>query len=90
MKELKRLLEEVANDAIKISNSTSYELQQPRMGALQNDMALDYLLAGRGGTCAIEGKECCTVIRAGFEVQQSVIPWNERAAEEWQKEENSS
>lgn len=88
--ELNRLLEEAANDTVKISNSTSCELQQTRTGALQTRMALDYLPAGQGGAWAILGQECCTVISDGFEVQQSGITSMERAVEEWQKEENSS
>lgn len=38
------------------------------MVALQNCMALDYLLANQGGTCVIIGQECCTYINDGFEV----------------------
>lgn len=33
-----------------------------RILALQNREALDYLLAGQGGTCTIIGDECCTFV----------------------------
>ncbi|XP_059826944.1 endogenous retrovirus group PABLB member 1 Env polyprotein-like [Hypanus sabinus] len=41
---------------------TAAELTAVRMVALQNRMALDYLLAADGGTCAMVGKKCCTFI----------------------------
>uniref|UniRef100_A0A8C8EI62 Uncharacterized protein n=1 Tax=Oncorhynchus tshawytscha TaxID=74940 RepID=A0A8C8EI62_ONCTS len=30
--------------------------------AMQNHLALDYLLSAQGGTCAVIGAECCTYI----------------------------
>lgn len=87
---LNALLEEVANDPGKMSNSTSCELQQTQMGTPENHMALDYLLAGQGGAWALMAQECCTALRDGFEGQQSGITLTQRAVEEWQKEENSS
>lgn len=51
------------------------------MVTLQNCMAIDYLLASQGGTCATIGQECCTFISDGFEVQQSGITLIERAVE---------
>lgn len=36
--------------------------KQLRILALQNREALDYLLAGQGGTCTIIGDECCTFV----------------------------
>lgn len=38
------------------------ELVAIRTVALQNRLALDFLLAKEGGTCAIIGQECCTYI----------------------------
>nr|XP_041567673.1 uncharacterized protein LOC121468294 isoform X2 [Taeniopygia guttata] len=90
MNELNGLLEEVVNDTVEMPISTSYELQQTQMGTPENRMALDYLLAGQGGTWAIRGRGCCTASSDGFEGQQSGITLTERAVEEWQKEENSS
>ncbi|XP_059799711.1 syncytin-B-like [Hypanus sabinus] len=41
---------------------TAAELTAVSMVALQTRMALDYLLAADGGTCAVVGEECCTFI----------------------------
>lgn len=79
---LNRLLEEVVNNTIKISNSTSSELQQTWMVAVQNCIALDYLLASQRAMCAILGQECCTYISNGFEAQQRRIILIERAVED--------
>lgn len=38
------------------------EVKALRKGTLQNREALDYLLAGQGGTCALIGDECCTFV----------------------------
>lgn len=61
-----------------------------RNRALQNHMALDYLLASQGQRGAIIGQECCTYISDGFQVQQTEITLTERAVEEWQKKEDFS
>lgn len=52
------------------------------MVAVLTCIALDYLLASQGGTCAILGQECCTYISDWFEVQQTGIIQIERAEEE--------
>lgn len=52
------------------------------MVAVQNCIALDFLLAGQGGTRAILGQECCTYISDGLKVQQTGIIPTERAVEE--------
>uniref|UniRef100_A0AAY5K183 Uncharacterized protein n=1 Tax=Esox lucius TaxID=8010 RepID=A0AAY5K183_ESOLU len=38
------------------------EMVAMRTVAMQNRVALDYLLAALGGTCAVIGAECCTYI----------------------------
>ncbi|XP_038648869.1 uncharacterized protein LOC119963608 [Scyliorhinus canicula] len=56
------ILEQVANDTAEGLSELSAELVAIRTVALQNHMALDYLLAKEGGTCAVIGTECCTYI----------------------------
>ena len=43
-------------------SEVSAEVVAIRTVALQNRLALDYVLASQGGTCAIVGSECCTYI----------------------------
>ncbi|CAI5799434.1 Hypothetical predicted protein [Podarcis lilfordi] len=38
------------------------ELMEVRQMAIQNRLALDYILASTGGVCALVGTECCTYI----------------------------
>ncbi|XP_041856076.1 endogenous retrovirus group PABLB member 1 Env polyprotein-like isoform X1 [Melanotaenia boesemani] len=38
------------------------EVQALRIMSLQNRMALDFLLAAQGGTCALIGDQCCTFV----------------------------
>ncbi|XP_072343862.1 syncytin-A-like [Scyliorhinus torazame] len=65
MKEIRKIakiLEEVANDTTEALTEINNEMVAIRTVALQNRMALDYLLANKGGTCAVIGSECCTYI----------------------------
>ncbi|XP_051893589.1 endogenous retrovirus group PABLB member 1 Env polyprotein-like [Pristis pectinata] len=62
-------LEKLANDTAEGFEETQQalpaitaELVATRTVALQNRMALDFILAERGGTCAIVGQECCTYV----------------------------
>lgn len=56
------VLEQVANDTAEALRQVNAEMVALRTVTLQNRMALDYLLAKEGGTCAIIGSECCTYI----------------------------
>ncbi|CAI5786773.1 Hypothetical predicted protein [Podarcis lilfordi] len=38
------------------------ELTEVRQMAIQNRLALDYILASTGGVCALVGTECCTYV----------------------------
>ncbi|XP_067825942.1 endogenous retrovirus group PABLB member 1 Env polyprotein-like [Heptranchias perlo] len=56
------VLEQVANETADALQDINAEMIAMRTVALQNRMALDYLLAEKGGTCALIGSECCTYI----------------------------
>lgn len=60
--ELADLIEKVANETEEGLSEMSAEMVAMRVMTLQNRMALDYLLADKGGTCALIGSECCTYI----------------------------
>uniref|UniRef100_A0A452GNB3 Uncharacterized protein n=1 Tax=Gopherus agassizii TaxID=38772 RepID=A0A452GNB3_9SAUR len=55
-------LTQFANEILAIEESLSSELYQLRLLALQNQQALDYVLASQGGVCALIGDECCTYV----------------------------
>ncbi|XP_048827593.1 syncytin-1-like [Brienomyrus brachyistius] len=59
---LQTAVEKVANQTLDTVKAVSGELSAVRQVALQNRMALDLLLAEKGGVCAIVGRECCTYI----------------------------
>ena len=44
------------------TQSVLAELSEVRQVALQNKLALDYVLASTGGVCALIGAECCTFV----------------------------
>ncbi|KAF7698747.1 hypothetical protein HF521_003489, partial [Silurus meridionalis] len=52
------------NETIRAIEGVKTELTAIRLTAVQNRMALDMLLAARGGVCAIIGDSCCTYIPA--------------------------
>uniref|UniRef100_UPI00398F07D9 endogenous retrovirus group PABLB member 1 Env polyprotein-like n=1 Tax=Pristiophorus japonicus TaxID=55135 RepID=UPI00398F07D9 len=62
LRELANLVESVANATSQAFEGVNDEMVAIRTVALQNRMALDYLLAKEGGTCALIGEECCTYI----------------------------
>ncbi|XP_048383747.2 endogenous retrovirus group PABLB member 1 Env polyprotein-like [Stegostoma tigrinum] len=62
-------LEELANNTAEALAETQSQVAAittkmiaTRLPTLQNRMALDYILAEKGGTCALIGEECCTYI----------------------------
>nr|XP_014339620.1 PREDICTED: endogenous retrovirus group PABLB member 1 Env polyprotein-like [Latimeria chalumnae] len=59
---LATLIEKLANKTSGSLLALSTEEAATRVVALQNRMALDYLLASKGGVCALVGKECCVFI----------------------------
>uniref|UniRef100_A0A8C4XL12 Uncharacterized protein n=1 Tax=Falco tinnunculus TaxID=100819 RepID=A0A8C4XL12_FALTI len=88
--QLSNLLEELANDTIKVLNSISYEMAQNRIMSLQNPMALDYLLASQGGIYALTGRESCAYIDDEFQTQQKGLNSIEREVKEWKRQKESS
>lgn len=59
---LKNLMDEALNATVDSILKLSQEQLQIRAVALQNRLALDYVLASKGGVCALVGTECCTYI----------------------------
>ncbi|XP_075771896.1 retrovirus-related Pol polyprotein from transposon 17.6 [Pelodiscus sinensis] len=65
VREIRRLevaFEKVANATTKALRAINMELGEVRQMVLQNRMALNYVLASKGGVCALVGKECCVYI----------------------------
>lgn len=60
--DLSHAIEIIANETANALMLISSELASVRLLALQNRAALDFLLAARGGTCAVIGSECCTFV----------------------------
>nr|XP_033775848.1 syncytin-1-like isoform X2 [Geotrypetes seraphini]XP_033775849.1 syncytin-1-like isoform X2 [Geotrypetes seraphini] len=85
IKKLSTLIETMGNETTAVTQSLSLELRQTRIVALQNRMALDYLLAAQGGTCAIIGQECCTYIPDSFSDQQAHITSLDKALQNWEQ-----
>jgi len=60
--ELAASLESLANKTADGMVGINYEVIALRAVAMQNRIALDFMLAAQGGTCAVIGSECCTYI----------------------------
>ncbi|XP_043936728.1 endogenous retrovirus group PABLB member 1 Env polyprotein-like [Protopterus annectens] len=56
------LLEELSNATFEAIEEVTLEMTAMRTMVLQNHMALDFVLASKGGTCALIGEERCTYI----------------------------
>ena len=52
----------MGNETADSFDKISAELVALRTMTMQNRVALDMILAEKGGTCAVIGKECCTYI----------------------------
>ncbi|XP_055776565.1 uncharacterized protein LOC129854003 [Salvelinus fontinalis] len=60
--DITRHIENIGNASRNSLEQLNGELKKLLKLALQNREALDYLLAGQGGTCAIIGDECCIFV----------------------------
>ena len=62
VKHMAVIIKSIANNTARAIQSVTAELVAARTVILQNRVALDYILASQGGTCAAVKKECCTYI----------------------------
>ncbi|KAL2102117.1 hypothetical protein ACEWY4_001285 [Coilia grayii] len=62
IRDLATIVEKVANDSSIAIKEMNGELRALRMMTLQNRLALDIVLAAKGGTCAVIEQECCTFV----------------------------
>lgn len=82
---LQTVLEEVANETAEALTELSAEMVAIRTVALQNRMALDMLLAEKGGACALIGTECCTYIPDSSENITDIVSHIKKQVEELQQ-----
>lgn len=59
---LQAVVESVANDTAQVVSAIQAEVSQIQIVGLQHRMALDTILASKGGTCALIGTACCVYI----------------------------
>lgn len=62
IRQMASIMENIANDTAGALSEINSELNAIRKVTLQNRMALDIVLADKGGTCAVLKQECCTYI----------------------------
>ena len=62
IRQVAHVMEKIANDTAGAFLSINKELYSIRQMVLQNRMALDIILADRGGTCGVIQAQCCTYI----------------------------
>ena len=62
IRRLTRIVEATLNATAGALENITVELQATRLVTLQNRMALDIILANKGGVCRIIGSSCCTYI----------------------------
>ncbi|XP_043915952.1 uncharacterized protein LOC122792266 [Protopterus annectens] len=62
LRKLSKLLEVLSNATFSALELVTDEMTAMRAVVLQNCMALDFVLAIKGGTCALIQEECCTFI----------------------------
>jgi len=90
LKALSTVLQSHMNASDRVISALGKELNEMKKVVLQNRFALDIILAGKGGTCAIVGSECCSFIsdandtltefhetnKRGIEILNTVHGWN--------------
>nr|XP_042703505.1 endogenous retrovirus group PABLB member 1 Env polyprotein-like [Chrysemys picta bellii] len=84
---LSKFLTQFAKDTLAIEKRISAKLYQLRLLALQNRQALDYVLAARGGVCALIGEECCTYVPEFSQNINKHILSAEQALNQWKAQE---
>ncbi|XP_038644198.1 endogenous retrovirus group PABLB member 1 Env polyprotein-like isoform X1 [Scyliorhinus canicula] len=67
------IIQDVAEYTATVLDKISDEMRTIRTVVLQNRMALDYVLAENGGTCALIGAECCTFIPDNSEEVKDLV-----------------
>lgn len=82
LKALNQVLERHMNVSLKAAVAMQGELSEVRTMALQNRMALDIVLAEKGGTCTLIGAECCTYISDATQAVQDLKADTEKGVKE--------
>ncbi|XP_046493671.1 uncharacterized protein LOC124225205 [Equus quagga] len=72
LRSLSRTLTVIANETAKSLINAHASLDSLAKVVLDNRMALDYMLAERGGVCAVANASCCTYINTSSQVETSV------------------
>lgn len=62
IRDLSGVVQRIANDSASAIQELNVELRAVRAMCLQTRLALDIVLASKGGTCAIIDQECCTFV----------------------------
>ena len=79
IRNLSLTLEELADSTGKAISVQQWSLNSLSKVVLDNCTALDYLLAGQGGVCAVVNTSCCTWISASGEVETQLHKIREQA-----------
>ncbi|XP_045068477.1 uncharacterized protein LOC123483085 [Coregonus clupeaformis] len=76
MRDISRHIEKFGNATRNALEQLNGELKEVLKLALQNREALDYILAGQGGTCAVIDDECCTFVLPDHSSNVTDLPEN--------------